>query len=45
MLGISRQTVSRILKRLQETGLIEIGCGAIRIVDRDAILLEADGNV
>ena len=37
--------MSRSLRKLQETGLIEVGYGAIRILDRNAVLLEADGNI
>ena len=45
MLGLSRQIVSRILKKLQETGLIEVGYGEIRILYLDAVLLEAEGDI
>lgn len=37
--------MSRSLRKLQETGLIEIGYGAIRILDLDAVLLEAEGGI
>lgn len=41
LIGCSRQTVNPMLGRLREQGIIELGRGAIRVLDRDRL---ADGT-
>ena len=41
MLGVSRQAVSRELKRLEKAGLVALAYGRLRILDEDALRREA----
>jgi Mn-dependent DtxR family transcriptional regulator len=38
MVDASRQSVNKIVRELQESGLIAIGYGTVRIKDRDGLL-------
>ncbi|CAA0092316.1 CRP-like cAMP-activated global transcriptional regulator [Zhongshania aliphaticivorans] len=42
MLGVSRQAVSRELKRLEADGVIQLAYGQLRILDKAALKLELD---
>ena len=41
MLGVSRQAVSRELKRLEKAGLVALAYRRLRILDEDALRREA----
>ncbi len=43
LLGLERATVSRILDRMRQDGLVETGRGWIRILDRDGLVELANG--
>jgi CRP-like cAMP-binding protein len=43
IVGMSRQTVAPLLRRLQEKGVVSLGYGSITVLDRNALVTEAFG--
>jgi CRP-like cAMP-binding protein len=44
MLAVSRQAVSRELKRLEKAGLIALSYGKLRVLDREGLRAEAQAE-
>ena len=43
-LGLNRSTVTQVLKRFQEQGLVDRGYGFLRVLDRQALEAVVEGQ-